>query len=73
MFMTLPVPVEAVGFAAAATAAGLLDKTELFPKLVGQDAYKYRDTETMVLETEDVDMLGNFVQRLKEEEVNKST
>ena len=66
MVLTLPVPVDAVGYTAAASAAGLLDEIDIVRTLKQQDAYKYNGGPAAVFESEDVDMIGKTVPRRQE-------
>lgn len=63
MALTLPVRVDAVAYTAAAAAAGTLADIELVNMVTRQDACKYKGGPAIVLESEDVDFIGNIVQR----------
>ena len=68
MALTLPVPLDAVGYTAAAAAAGLLDEIDVVATLKKQDAHKYNGGSTVVFESVDVDTIGNIVCRRHEAE-----
>lgn len=67
MALTLPVHVESVSFAAAASAGGIFDDTDWCKRLSTQAGYKYGNTSAIVLESEDVDKIGNLIHRLHKE------
>lgn len=63
MALTLPVSVDAVAYTAAATATGITNDMPLVKTILKQDACMYKGSH--VLESEDVDMVGNLVKREK--------
>lgn len=59
MALTLPVSVDAVGYAAVGCAMGLLEEIEDARALLQQDACKYK--EANLLKSDDVDVVGHLL------------